>query len=182
MYSFPRQYIFPVIALALALLAGLLVALPNTQGSTPAAPVTPDAKAFLAYILYLEPDDFTTYTHPVQGFSFLYPKDYVLSTSSGDEGETVRAVSPRFVAGIEVISSGPVASVVWEEGTRPLVVVRPHPSLGHVADAWFLDGTDLYHVRAYAPHAEWLEADIREFLLSRFTFASGSHPGEFLFW
>jgi hypothetical protein len=71
---------------------------------------------------------------------------------------------------------GPVASVVWEDGTRPQVVLRPHPSLGHVADAWFMDGTDLYHVRAFAPHAEWLEAYMREFLLDRFTSADGSHP------
>jgi hypothetical protein len=60
-------------------------------------------------------------------------------------------------------------------------VVRPHPSLGHATDAWFLDGTDLYHVRAYAPDAEWLGGYIREFLLDQLTLANGSPPGDFLF-
>ena len=128
--------------------------LPATHGSTPVAPLATDTKAFLAYVLALEPEDFATYTHPVQGFSFLYPTAYVVSTDVTDEGETVRAVSPRFQAGIEVTSGGPVDSIVWEEGTRPLVVVRPHPSLGSVADAWCMDGGDLYQVWVWAPHAD----------------------------
>jgi len=44
-----------------------------------------------------------------------------------------------------------------------------------------MDGTDLYHVRAYAPDAEWLDGYIREFLLDQLTLANGSHPGDFLF-
>ena len=60
-------------------------------------------------------------------------------------------VQPRFVTGLEITFSGPITSVVWEEGTRPLVVVRPHPSLGHIADAWLVDGTDLYHVYRRSP-------------------------------
>jgi hypothetical protein len=60
--------------LGLTLAAGLLLALPNTQGSTPAPSPASDAQTFLAYVLYLEPDDFTTYTYPMHGFSFSYPK------------------------------------------------------------------------------------------------------------
>jgi hypothetical protein len=67
---------------------------------------------------------------------------------------------------------GPVASVVWAEGTCPLVVVRSHLSLGYVKDAWLVDGIDFYHVRAYVPHSEWRETYLREFLLYQFTFVS----------
>jgi hypothetical protein len=90
--------------------------------STPASPVPPDTKGFLAYVLSLEPDDFTTDTHPVHEFSFPYSQEYVIATEATDDGETVRAVSPRFIAGIEVTYLGPVVATKADEDTFPLII------------------------------------------------------------
>lgn len=111
MQSLSRRYILFVV-LAPALVVGLALGLPKTHGSIPAATAPPAAEAFPDHVLYLEPDDFATYTHPVHGFSFLYPQDYVLLTVVTGEGETVRAVRPLFVAGIEVTSVGAGDSIV----------------------------------------------------------------------
>ena len=174
MDTIPRRYILLVGTLALALVASLLFALPKTHGSAPAPSPAPAAKAFLDDILYLEPDDVTIYTHPVYGFSFPYPKDYVLSTVVTDEGETVRAVSPRFLAGLEVEYLGPVVATNADEETLPLIIQRVHPVLGQVADAWLSDGQDAYHVRMYAPDEAWLDGAIRELIYYRLTLQSGS--------
>jgi hypothetical protein len=70
-----------------------------------------------------------------------------------------------------------VQSIVWEEETRPLVVTCTYSFLGNVANAWLLDGIDPEHVRVYAPDLRRLDGNIGAFLLSQFTFMSGSHPG-----
>jgi hypothetical protein len=77
-------------------------ALPNTYGAPAADSRSSDPDAFAAYYLSLDADDHTTYTQPVHGFSFPYPKEYVLSTVVTDEGEAILAASPRFRAGIEI--------------------------------------------------------------------------------
>jgi hypothetical protein len=46
--------------------------------------------------------------------------------------------------------------------TLPLIMRRVHPTLGHVADAWFTDGQDAYQVRLYAPREPWVDGVIRE--------------------
>jgi hypothetical protein len=162
MSSFPRRYILLVVVIALALVAGLALGLPKTDSSALATPAAPDVKAFLDDVLSLEPDDFTTYTHPVYGFSFRYPKAYALSTVVTDEGETVRAVSPRFPAGLAVEYLGPVVATNADDETLPLIIQRVHPVLGQVADAWLTDGRDAYHVRMYTPDEAWLDGAIRE--------------------
>ena len=175
-----RRHLSPVVALALALVAGLLFALPKTHGSAPAPSPAPDAQDFLAYILYLEPADVTTYTNPVYGFSFPYPQEYVLTTAVTDEGETVRAVSPRFPAGLEVEYLGPVVATNADEETFPLIIQRVHPILGPVADAWLSDGQDAYHVRMYGPDEAWVDGVIRGMVYYDLTLRSGATLGDFL--
>jgi hypothetical protein len=162
MHILPRRNIVLVTALALALLAGLLFALPKTYGSPVGDIRSADEDAFRTHHLALRADDYTTYTHPVHGVSFSYPTEYVLSSVVTDEGETVRAVSPRFVAGIEVTSLGVVAATNADEDTLPLIIRRVHPTLGQVADAWLTDGQEAYHVRVYAPRELWVDGVIRE--------------------
>jgi hypothetical protein len=55
----------------------------------------------------------------------------------------------------------------------PLIIRRVHPTLGHVADSWFTDGQDAYHVRLYAPYEEWVEGAIRHLVYNDMTFKSG---------
>jgi hypothetical protein len=162
-----------VIALTLALAAGPLVALPNTHGSPTGDSRSSAPDAFLQYDLSLHAPDIAIYTHPVYGFSFPYPKGYVLSIVARDDGETIRAVSPRFVADIEVTHLGPVVASNADEETLPLIIRRAHPTLGHVSDAWFTDGEDAYHVRLYAPHEECVDATIRHLIYNEMTFKNG---------
>jgi hypothetical protein len=59
---------------------------------------TPDARDGRADMLSLQPEDFATYTHPRYGFSFRYPKDFILSNAVVGIVRVRRVIAVPFVA------------------------------------------------------------------------------------
>ena len=138
-----------------------------------------------AYVLSLQAPDFITYTHPVYGFSFDIPTDFLVTASADENGSYVNAAHHQLQMGFEI-----AIQPWWEDeaaALSPTLIQEEHPELvmedtiptylgdstpalrfssrdslvGETRELWFVRDGYLYQVTMYAPHQEWLDAWIR---------------------
>jgi hypothetical protein len=74
-------------------------AVKQVLGDSGAQEIVPDAATpapnpVAEYLLQLDAEDYTTYIHPVYGFSFSYPRDFDLLTASWRDEEIVDVAPP----------------------------------------------------------------------------------------
>jgi hypothetical protein len=107
-----------------------------------------DPDAASAYYLAQSPDDFTTYTHPVYGFSFPYIKDFTVreiddephaTASRGEQGEIVLVENPAVGMGFQLFMTP-------DDAPEPLTLARiqhdlPDLPMEDMAEFSLADGT-----------------------------------------
>ena len=70
-------------------------AMPAELQAVPAGGAVPSAEDLAGYLGGLRADDYTRYTHPRYGFSFTYPKEFILATAIwGEEDVTDLWLAP----------------------------------------------------------------------------------------
>jgi hypothetical protein len=158
------------------------------EAATPA----PDTAA--EYLLGLDAEDYTTYTHPANGFSFRYPKDFELLTATWEDEEVVDLYHPTLPLGIRV-STRPfdpdgevfasLASLPDDyeieppDGAQSTAVGWIDPDTPvpgeHRGTYWFVARGRMFEITMTAPDLAWLEAWMREFVHGSFTLSPASH-------
>jgi hypothetical protein len=144
---------------------------------------TPDASDGQADMLSLQPEDFATYTHPRYGFSFRYPKDFIVSNALSSEEDVIDLYHPTLPLGIRV-SVRPLemqGALVGELDALPDSYTQEAPkgadstAVGWIdqdvpyegdyqAEYWFAKDGRLYEIQLHAQDLEWLEAWLHEFV------------------
>lgn len=175
--------------LSLALLAAIFLFRTSSQSAV--NPVTATSSEVNIpsdledYMLGLTRVDYTTYTHPVYGFSFHYPKDFVISEFQEDHGEVILAENPRFSLGLQIFitpfdEEGPITKErilqdlpaltmedeveFWIDDKIPaLRFSSKDPTLGDTREIWFVRDGNLFQIMVYSESEEWLDERVREF-------------------
>lgn len=149
-----------------------------------------EAEDWRMYMLDLGADDYATYTHPVYGFSFRYPKEFALLTDTWGDEDVVDLYHPTLPLGIRV-SARPLdmqGELVGElkalpesytqeapEGADSTAVGwidQDVPSAGdYTAEYWFAKDGRLYELQLRAPDAGWLEGWLHAFVHDDLTLA-----------
>jgi hypothetical protein len=154
---------------------------------------TPAPERAVEYLLHLDAEDYTTYTDPVYGFLFRYPKDFELLTASWEDEEVVDLYHPTLPLGIRV-STRPfdphgelfaaLASLPDEydmeapEGAQSTAagwIDADMPVLGEHRSAYYFVAHDrIFEITMIAPDLAWLETWMREFVFDSFTLSPTS--------
>jgi len=148
---------------------------------------TPAPDPVVEYRLQLDAEDYTTYTHPVYGFSFRYPKDFDLLTATWGDEEVVDVHHPTLPLSIRV-SSRPfdpdgelfaaLASLPDDSEREPpegadstavgwIDADVPVPG-EHRGAYWFVAHGRIVEITMTAPDLAWLETWMREFVSDAF--------------
>jgi len=147
----------------------------------------PDAGA--DFLLRLTPDDMTTYTDPVYGFSFSYPAAFDRVTGGADGTPVVRVAHPTLGLAISITiapmaqSAARVAELTAlsadydqeapdgvDSNVQAWIDESPAPGDPHQGQMWFARDGFLYQVVMEAPETDLLESWIHEFLYDNLTF------------
>jgi hypothetical protein len=150
-----------------------------------------------AYLASLRAGDYTTYTHPVYGFSFAYPRAFEFFTTQTVGLDETFVRHPRLPLGIDVYvrpiegdeeSETRVAFVTYlsadydaeppegADGGAAMLMALDDPSPGqYTRYFWFAHQDHLYEIQLHAPDRELLELWARQFLYSDFTLTRPAH-------
>jgi len=151
------------------------------QEVVPEADTSPRGPA--EYLLHLDAEDFATYTHPVYGFSFSYPKDFDLLTATWGDEEVVDVHHPTLPLAIRVSIQlfDPDGALFAElaslpddyeleppEGAESTAVGwidtdTPVPG-EHRSAYWFVAHDRIFEITMTSPDVQSLEAWMREFV------------------
>ena len=145
-----------------------------------------------AYYIAQRPEDLATYTHPVYGFSFSYPRDFTVHELEAGEGELVLVENPAMGMGFQLfivpddetdpltaarirrdLPAMPMEEVVeftLPDETAAVRFVSHDPALGDVGETWFRRDGYLFQLSVSAPDRELQDAWLREITMSM-TFA-----------
>jgi hypothetical protein len=126
-------------------------AMPAELHAVPAAGAVPSAQDLAGYLGGLRAGDYTRYTHPRYGFSFTYPKEFILGTVTWREEDVTDLWLAPYRLGIRV-------------------TVRPIGK--HTYTMWFAHEDQLYTIRLHTPDIDVLEAWARGFVSSSFSLPS----------
>lgn len=189
-----------VLALVLSLARGWSVPHAPMHTALAAAPktaladlfTTHDPTAARAYYLAQTPEDMTTYTHPVYGFSFPYFKDCTVAEIQDEQGELVLVENPAVGMGLQIFITPDDAAepltlerihrdlpdmpmeeeveFTLPDGTAAVRFVSRDPVLGAVGETWFQRNGSLFQLSVLAPDRELQDAWLRE-MASTLTFA-----------
>jgi hypothetical protein len=136
------------------------------------------------YYLSKQPGDFTTYTHPIYGFSFPYFTDFTVQEIEEDHGELVLVQNPAVGMGFQIF-------VTPDDEAAPLTVERIHHDLpdmrmdevmefmlsddtpavrfvshdavlGDVGETWFRRDGHVYQLSVSAPERDLQDAWVRD--------------------
>ena len=129
-------------------------------------------------------DDLARYTDPKYGFSVIFPKDFVVSTSTEGTGEAIIAEHPTFNLGFEIFITQfdsdeplteesvhdlvPVLTIKdaveteLDDGTPALRFATEDPVLGDTRQLWFAHNGNLFQIVFYGDNSEWLDAWVRK--------------------
>jgi hypothetical protein len=140
-----------------------------------------------AYLASLRAEDYTTYTDPVHGFSFDYPKEFALLSATWEDEEVVDVYHPTLALGIRVRiqpvdPDGELAA--WLTSLPEEYELEPPdgaqsgavgwidqdtPAPGeHRGVYWFRAHDQLVEIQLMAPDVEWLQSWMREFVHTDF--------------
>ena len=174
-----------------------LAAAPKTElaGSL----TSPDPASARTYYLAQTPEDLTTYTHPVYGFSFRYLKDFTVEEIEDEQGELVLVENPAVGMGLQIFITphdeiGPltaerirhdlpdmpmeeVVEFTLVDDTAAVRFVTQDPVLGGVGETWFRRDGHIFQLSVVAPDRELRDAWLRE-LAANLTFLNDSPDGE----
>jgi hypothetical protein len=152
-----------------------------------------DPASARAYYLAQTPEDLTTYTHPVYGFSFPYIKDFTVEEIKDEQGDIVLVENPAVGMGFQVFitpddETGPltaerirhdlpdmpmdeVVAFSLPDETAAVRFVTHDPELGDVGETWLRREGYLFQLSVIAPDRELRDAWVRE-LPNTLTFAT----------
>jgi hypothetical protein len=140
-----------------------------------------------AYLRGLRVGEFTTYVHPIYGFSFAYPTAFQFFCTRTAQEDEIYVRHPSLPLGVE-ITVRPMMQhedlVAWlvaladeYEAAPPdraassamawMELDSPYPGQ-HTQQAWFAHQGELYAIEAYAPDPELLQRWMPEILHSWF--------------
>jgi len=154
-----------------------------------------DAASALAYYFALQPEDFSTYTHPVYGFSFQYPKGFIVQDIQDDRGELMLVTNPAVGMGWQLF-------ITPDDDTAPLTAARirhdlpdmpmeevveftlpddtpavrftSHDAvLGDLGETWFRKDGHVFQLSVSAPDRAFQDAWLRE-IAEKLTFPAAS--------
>ena len=167
-----------------------LAAAPKTELAGSFQDRDPDAAS--AYYLAQSPAAFTTYTHPVYGFSFPYIKDFTVREIDDEQGELVLVENPAVGMGFQLFMTPDdapepltlariqhdlpdlpledVAEFYLADGTPAVRFTSRDPVLGDVGETWFRREGYLFQLSVSAPDRELQDLWLRE-ITARLTFA-----------
>jgi hypothetical protein len=145
-----------------------------------------------AYYIAQRPEDLTTYTHPVYGFSFPYIKDFTVREIEDEQGEIVLVENPAVGMGFQIfitpddetepltagrirrdlpaMSMEEVVEFTLPDETAAVRFVSHDPALGDVGETWFRRGGYSFQLSVSAPDRELQDVWLRE-IASNITFA-----------
>ncbi len=148
-------------------------------------------EAAAEYMASLRSEDYTTYTHPIYGFSFYYPKDFTLQTFPAAGGDLTLVQSPTHNMWFKIYVSpfnepGPLTKEriqiglprlviedfreYWLKDGAPAVLFSSEdPVDGETRELWLIREGHLYQISMHHPDEEWLDGWIRE-IASNLTF------------
>jgi hypothetical protein len=147
----------------------------------PVAPAREETEDWRAYLLGLEAEDYATYTDPVHGFSFDYPKAFELLPPTWGDEEVMDLYHPTLPLGIRVSVHlfDPHGELVWDlagipeeyeleapEGAQRWAVGwidEDYNGTGqHRSVYWFRANDRLFEIQMEAPDVEWLQGWMRQ--------------------
>jgi len=150
-----------------------------------------DPAAARSYYVAKKPEDLTTYTQPVFGFSFPYLKDFTVDDLQEDQGELVLVSNPAVGMGFQIFITpddeiGPltaarirhdlpdmpmdeVVEFTLPDDTAAVRFVSHDPVLGDVAETWFGRNGHVFQLSVSAPDRELQDAWVRD-LAANLTF------------
>jgi hypothetical protein len=165
-----------------------------TPTISPPLDSSPGGEEAATYLRDLRADDYTTYTHPVYGFSFAYPRAFEFFTTQTVGLDETFVRHPRLPLGINVYvrpvegseeSETRVAFVTslsadydaeppeGADGEAAALMAQDDPYPGQYTwYFWFAYQQHLYEIQLHAPDRELLEFWARQFLYSDFTLPS----------
>ncbi len=130
------------------------------------------------------PEDFLTYTHPVYGFSFRYPKDFTVEDIQDERGEIVLVEHPAIGMGFQIFitpddETGPltaarihhdlpdmsmqeVVEFTLSDDTAAVRFVSHDTVLGDVGETWFRRDGHVFQLSVSAPDRDMQDFWIRE--------------------
>jgi hypothetical protein len=194
---------FIILVAGMAVVGGVvflgLRASPEVRGEitppiSPSLDSSPGGGEAATYLRDLRADDYTTYTHPVYGFSFAYPRAFEFFTTQTVGLDETFVRHPRLPLGINVYvrpvegseeSETRVAFVTslsadydadppeGADGEATALMAQDDPYPGqYTRYFWFAYQQHLYEIQLHAPDRELLEFWARQFLYSDFTLPS----------
>jgi hypothetical protein len=145
---------------------------------------TRDPASARAYYLTQQPEDLTTYLHPVYGFSSPYFKDFTVQEIEEDRGELVLVQNPAVGMGFQIfitpddeigpltaarirhdLPDMPIEEVVeftLPDDTAAVRFVSHDPLLGDIGETWFRRDGYLFQLSVSAPDRELQDAWVRD--------------------
>jgi hypothetical protein len=166
-------------------------AMPAVLHAVPAAGAVPSGQDLARYLNGLREADYTTYTHPVYGFSFAYPRAFTFVTTQTMHLDETFVRHPRLPLAISInvrpiegseASETLVASVTslpadydaeppeGADGGAVALMAQDDPYPGqYTRYFWFAYQDHLYEIQMHAPDRELLEPWARQFLYTDFT-------------
>ena len=145
---------------------------------------TRDPAAAVSYYLAKHPEDLTTYTHPVYGFSFPYFKDFTVQNIQEERGELVLVENPAVGMGFQLfitpdeetepltatrirhdlpdMAMDEVMEFLLPDDTPAVRFVSRDPVLGDVGETWFRKDGHLYQVSVSVPSRDLQDAWVRD--------------------
>jgi hypothetical protein len=157
-----------------------------------------DPAAARAYYLAILPEDLTTYTHPVYGFSFTYFKDFTVLEIEDEQSELVLIENSAMGMGFQIfitpdedaspltaerirhdLPDMPMEEVVeftLADETAAVRFVSHDPGLGEIGETWFRKEGHVYQLSVVAPDRELQDAWLRE-IAANLTFPSDNPDG-----
>jgi len=190
-FSLARSWTAPHPSLPTALAAAPKAALARTL-------TTRDPASARAYYLTKQPEDLTTYTHPVYDFSFPYFKGFTVQEIEDDRGELVLVQNPAVGMGFQIFitsddETGPltaarirhdlpdmpieeVVEFTLPDDTAAVRFVSHDPQLGDVGETWFCKDGHVFQLSVSAPDRELQDAWVRD-LAAHLTFPNDGPDG-----
>jgi hypothetical protein len=157
-------------------------------------PAHEETEDWHAYMLGLRAEDYATYTHAVQGFSFDYPKAFALLPATWEDEEVIDLYHPTLPLGIRVSVhpfdpngevfadlaaipeeyelEPPEGAQRWAVGWIDQDVPAPRQ---HRSVYWFRAHDRLFNIQLMAPDVEWLQLWMRQVAHTDFTLTQPSH-------
>jgi hypothetical protein len=197
---------FIILVAGMAVVGGVvflgLRASPEVRGEitptiSPSLDSSPGGGEAATYLRDLRADDYTTYTHPVYGFSFAYPRAFEFFTTQTVGLDETSVYHPRLPLGINVY----VRPLEGNEDSEKLVAYLTSLPAEYDADPpegadggaaalaaqddpypgqytryfWFAHQDHLYEIQLHAPDRELLELWAQAFVYSDFTLTRPAH-------